>query len=95
MATSSSQQSMPNTGLKQFWETNTSRHQTIQQPDESFSPWNCDLSHEKHLDFQNKLTDNNMLTSNQCYDYTKSMTLSQEEVDQIEKATREQADSKL
>ena len=36
-----------------------------------------------------------MLTSNQCYDYTKSMTLSQEEVDQIEKATREQADSKL
>ena len=85
---------MPNTGLKHFWETNTSQHQTIQQPDESFSPWNYVIfSHEKHLDFQNKLTD--MLTSNQCYDYMKSMTLSKEEVDQIEKATREQADSKL
>jgi hypothetical protein len=87
---------MPNTGLRHFWETNTSRHQTIQQPDESFSPWNYVIfSHEKHLDFQNKLTNTDMLTSYQCYGYMKSMTLSQEEVDQIEKATREQADSKL
>ena len=89
-------QSMPNTGLKHFLEMNTSRHQTIQQPDDSFSPWNYVIfSHEKHLDFLDKFTNTDMLTSNKCYDCLKSMTLSQEEVHQIEKATREQADSKL
>ena len=36
-----------------------------------------------------------MLTSEQCYDYVKSMALSKEVVDRNEKTTREQADSKL
>ena len=36
-----------------------------------------------------------MLTSEQCYDYMKSMALSKEVVDMIEETTREPADSKL
>ena len=86
---------MLSTGLKHFWEGNTIQHQPIQQPaKESFSPWNHVIfSHENDTDFQKEFAD--MLTSEQCYDYMKSMALSKEVVDRIEETTRDQADSTL
>ena len=86
---------MLSTGLKHFWESNTIQHQPIQQPaKESFSPWNHVIfSHENDADFQKEFVD--MLTSEQCYDYMKSMALSKEVVDRIEETTRDQADSTL
>ena len=104
-------ESMPSTGLKHFWESNTIQCQPIQQPKEftishhftispfltisnSFSPWNYVIfSHENYADFQKEFAD--MPTSEQCYDYMKSMALSKEVVDRIEETTREQTDSKL
>ena len=85
-------ESMPSTGLKHFWESNTIQHQSIQQPKESFSPRNYVIfSHENLADFQKESAD--MPTSD--YDYMKSIALSKEVVNRIEETTREQTDSKL
>ena len=87
-------ESMPNTGLKQFWESNAIQQQPLQLLKESFSLWNYVIfTHENYADFQEKFSAKP--TSEQCYEYMKSMTLSKEVVDRIEETTREQADSKL
>ena len=86
-------ESMPNTGLKQFWERNAIQQQS-EQPRETFSPWNYVIfSHEKYTEFQKEFAD--LPTREQCYEYMQSMSLSKEVVDRIEEMTREQADSKL
>ena len=86
-------ETMPITGLKQFWERNAIQQQS-EQPKETFSPWNFVIfSHEQYVEFQKEFDD--VPTREQCYEYMQSMTLSMEEAGRIEEMTREQADSKL
>lgn len=85
---------MPNTGLQQFWETNSAAVALDSSGlQESSSLWSHVIfCHENDAMIQKKFFIPSM---QQCYEYMNSMELSQTEADNIELATRGQATNKL
>uniref|UniRef100_A0A1X7VSU8 Uncharacterized protein n=1 Tax=Amphimedon queenslandica TaxID=400682 RepID=A0A1X7VSU8_AMPQE len=80
---------VPTTGLKQFWENSPTHYS--EQPHSNL--WiHVIFCYEKYINFQKEFI---VPSIRQCCDYLKSITLSQEEVNQIKVATREQARSNL
>ena len=88
--------SVPNTGLQQFWETNSTATVASNSSglQETSSLWNHVIfSHEN----DGMIPQRNFVTPSiqECYEYMNSMKLSQTDADNIDFATRGQAKNKL